>query len=620
MKRWLVFLMFFFPFALQTSGQTTTLTTGLPSSPSSLASTRTGITFVIVNSNNYPVRLKSVDIYTASTQSNDSFYLKYTGTALSGPPTNASSWPIAASALAGTIPTTGIHPMFSNMNFIIPANTTYRFLLECSGGSLNYGAAASTPNSFTAGGITIGTGDYTVNGQNVGYSGGAPSFSSFNPRFWCGTIVFEPGYVDNLSAYALVSPGDLSSLCGGNSVNVKAVVKNLGSNDQSNFQVNAFYSGQSAGQLNFTYSGTLMAGTTDTVTIGTLNLAPGFYTMRAYISLPADTVKHDDTSGPVNFTILPPIPLPDTKSDSVCAGEPVLLKILNSGSNTVVNWYSSPSGGTPVHTGDSLVLPFINQDTMLYVSAKLGNCESGRVPIHGALGTPPVVDLGADTSFCQSLPLILDAGNPGGTYRWSNGANTQTIMVTSQSGTYWVEVDRYCQSSDTINVSISPVPVISGISYVRSSNTYHFNPSGVQYATSYLWDFGDGNTSTLPNPVHTYSAEVNVESIVKLFAFNDCGADSSFRSVPTSVQNVNLNSLQVKIYPNPADRTVKIETANIQPEEILVVHISGALAMRIQPEKKPINTLDISGLAPGIYMVKVRADKGNITLPLQILR
>ena len=48
--------------------------------------------------------------------------------------------------------------------------------------------------------------------------------------------------------------------------------------------------------------------------------------------------------------------------------------------------------------------------------------------------------------------------------------------------------------------------------YVQNGPTTYFtdlstiNPSwSTNYSVSYLWDFGDGNTSTLQNPFHTYS-------------------------------------------------------------------------------------------------------------------
>ena len=49
-------------------------------------------------------------------------------------------------------------------------------------------------------------------------------------------------------------------------------------------------------------------------------------------------------------------------------------------------------------------------------------------------------------------------------------------------------------------------------------------------ATSYLWDFGDGNTSTEEDPVHVYATEGFYD--VTLTAFNDCGTESAFFNVP----------------------------------------------------------------------------------------
>ena len=39
----------------------------------------------------------------------------------------------------------------------------------------------------------------------------------------------------------------------------------------------------------------------------------------------------------------------------------------------------------------------------------------------------------------------------------------------------------------------------------------------------YLWDFGDGNTSTDVNPSHIYAAAGDYD--VTLYAYNDCGMD-----------------------------------------------------------------------------------------------
>jgi cyclophilin family peptidyl-prolyl cis-trans isomerase len=62
------------------------------------------------------------------------------------------------------------------------------------------------------------------------------------------------------------------------------------------------------------------------------------------------------------------------------------------------------------------------------------------------------VDLGNDTTIREGEVLLLDAGNPGSEFLWSNGAVSQKISVDT-TGKYWVRVTNDCGSfSDTIQV------------------------------------------------------------------------------------------------------------------------------------------------------------------------
>jgi hypothetical protein len=72
----------------------------------------------------------------------------------------------------------------------------------------------------------------------------------------------------------------------------------------------------------------------------------------------------------------------------------------------------------------------------------------------------PEVFLGNDTTICADAFMVLDAGNPGATYLWSEGGATgQSIMVDSTShgaGTFDVSVtvNNGCIASDTIAITI----------------------------------------------------------------------------------------------------------------------------------------------------------------------
>ncbi|MHC1708071.1 MAG: gliding motility-associated C-terminal domain-containing protein [Bacteroidales bacterium] len=67
----------------------------------------------------------------------------------------------------------------------------------------------------------------------------------------------------------------------------------------------------------------------------------------------------------------------------------------------------------------------------------------------------------SDTAYCAGNSVILNAGNPGSDFVWSNGQTTQSIPV-GEPGTYAVTVTNPggCSNADTATVVEKPVPVI----------------------------------------------------------------------------------------------------------------------------------------------------------------
>jgi len=106
--------------------------------------------------------------------------------------------------------------------------------------------------------------------------------------------------------------------------------------------------------------------------------------------------------------------------------------------------------------------------------------------------TPPVVNLGTDTTICSGNTLTLNAGNTAGvTYTWSTGASTSSINV-STAGTYSVTASNgSCSASDTIVVGVAQTPVVNlgSDTTVCTAATYQLNAgAGPNY--TYLWNTG----------------------------------------------------------------------------------------------------------------------------------
>ena len=111
-----------------------------------------------------------------------------------------------------------------------------------------------------------------------------------------------------------------------------------------------------------------------------------------------------------------------------------------------------------------------------------------------------------DTSSEQSPELIFD----------EPGIYTVKLNLENPAGKDSIVVEELIQVDG---------PPKAGFVMVNSlgESSVAFTDTSI-LAESYFWDFGDGNTSTQPNPVHNYERDGTYE--VKLVVENECGRDS----------------------------------------------------------------------------------------------
>lgn len=130
---------------------------------------------------------------------------------------------------------------------------------------------------------------------------------------------------------------------------------------------------------------------------------------------------------------------------------------------------------------------------------------------------------------------------------------------------------------------------------------------------SYWWDFGDGTTDTVPNPVHTYSTNVSGSLPITLVLTNDCGTDTVVNYVHSITIEENGSNEWI-LAPNPAQSTISLSRANGQLDvsEAVIYSINGAKVFASQSvEDNAVMTFDISALPSGIYLLNIQTDKGS---------
>lgn len=142
-----------------------------------------------------------------------------------------------------------------------------------------------------------------------------------------------------------------------------------------------------------------------------------------------------------------------------------------------------------------------------------------------------------------------------------------------------------------------------------SNMVVDFDASGSAGATSYDWDFGDGNTGTGVTTSHTYAA--NGTYNVVLTITGPCGTDTISKTITVNGISLEENALSrsMEIYPNPADDMVNIHFETLNQNAIIrITDVAGKEVLRV--EENNINkyfneTIDVSKLSKGIYMLEI---------------
>ncbi|MEM6270363.1 MAG: PKD domain-containing protein [Bacteroidota bacterium] len=203
--------------------------------------------------------------------------------------------------------------------------------------------------------------------------------------------------------------------------------------------------------------------------------------------------------------------------------------------------------------------------------------------------------------------------NPTHTYA-APGSYTVCLTVTDTCGT-----DSSCQS-----VTVACPQPSSAFSFTQNMFDATFSDaSTISGTVAYLWDFGDGNTSTMQNPTHTYAANGNYTAC--LTVTDDCGSDSTCQNVTVFVIAVDdpASFGTVRLYPNPSAGAFTLEgTRRFDlPLQIRVSDLLGKVVYEQQLPagnsnfKQPVN---LSSTAPGLYFVQLSAGSDTRTLKIRI--
>lgn len=144
---------------------------------------------------------------------------------------------------------------------------------------------------------------------------------------------------------------------------------------------------------------------------------------------------------------------------------------------------------------------------------------------------------------------------------------------------------------------------------IKFKDTSFGNPS------FWKWDFNNDGIvdDTTQNPTFTYASDGKYT--VRLITQN-CGITDTITkenyiliSEPNNIKTNRDNKKSKLIYPNPTFSTINLNLKDIVPTEIQIVDINGSIVQKLNPQYQSNDLLDISGLKPGSYFIKIFTKK-----------
>lgn len=209
-------------------------------------------------------------------------------------------------------------------------------------------------------------------------------------------------------------------------------------------------------------------------------------------------------------------------------------------------------------------------------------------------------------------------GNNMDMFRNNNGAASypytlpgileKVSATTTSNGFYYYFYDWEMEiSSECVSPQEAVTATIVDASFTSIINggqvTFADNSIG---ATNWMWDFGDGTTSTVQSPVHIYTTTNGPHNVTLTINNGVCSFMDSV-TVSVGIEQI-ADNMTLAIYPNPTSHETTLSFSQDLPEDLNIelIGMNGKILMQsIMQAGESSKTLNVSQLPPAMYMIRM---------------
>ncbi|MGZ3902973.1 MAG: SBBP repeat-containing protein [Bacteroidia bacterium] len=248
-------------------------------------------------------------------------------------------------------------------------------------------------------------------------------------------------------------------------------------------------------------------------------------------------------------------------------------------------------------------------------SISISNSNAKNILWGKICGNPPklLISPTGPITLCNGDKTVLTAtAITGTTYTWSTGSSAPSITVTTSGNYYATATNASGCVITTPSVAVTVNPPSSSFSYTVSNMTVHFTQTGTGCNT-FVWDFGNGNTSTInPSPIVTYANAGIYSACLQCNGEPSACVTCQTINISTSGISEGVNNWNFSIYPNPGNGYIYVRS-DLQISKIEVTNLIGESLYTEVPNHKLIYAIDVSSNPKGIYFMHLYTDDKKVT-------
>ena len=196
---------------------------------------------------------------------------------------------------------------------------------------------------------------------------------------------------------------------------------------------------------------------------------------------------------------------------------------------------------------------------------------------------------------------------------WKQGASglSYTAGLSSTLAQYYQLISDNTLFNSTNDWNLNINKPTANFSESISGNTATFTNLSTSIANTlnYSWNFGDGITSSIASPSHTYTTSGTYT--ITLIASNCIFSHTITKTIQVGALSINENAVgNFEFYPNPTTNQITLKVDNQLLGSVYTIYDTIGKSVLNGKISSELNVIDLGNLSNGVYIIEV-ASEGN---------